>query len=352
MATGCRGQPEVLRQRPFFGLFANCHAPMVHADKELANVLWAIERGVPVVYLAGGITGLTAPVTGAGLLVVYLAGALSGLAIAQLKKPGAMVCTGGVANSLDLSTARPLYGGPEMSLYTSAMADIARYLDLPFMGTAGASEAKGLDGQAAVESTVQIVLSSLSGAAMVHDLGFLDCAELGSLESLVMSDEVIGMARRIARGIEVNDETLMLDLIDQVGPGGEFISTVETARACRREIWMSHLMDRQRWDAWEQAGAQTFGDRVRARLAHIRATHRPPPLPDATARQIEAILREAEARLTRAAGRRRTEPRSSFLQSDVTRSPASCDAGSVPTGCPRVSWPRGRLRSIRHVARH
>jgi len=296
IALAAASSAEALWQRPFFALFANCHAPLVHPDEELANVLWAIEHDIPVVYLGGGITGLTAPVTGAGLLVVYLAGVLSGLAIAQLKKPGAMICTGGVANAMNLSTARALYGGPELGLYTSAMADIARYLGLPFMSTAGASDAKCLDGQSAIETTLQVLLSGLSGAAMVHDLGFLDCADLGSLESLVMSDEIISMTRRITRGIEVSDETLMLDLIDRVGPGGEFVSTGETARRCRSEIWMSRLMDRQSWAEWEQAGAATLSDRVKARLADILATHQPPPLPDGAARRIEAILQEAEAR--------------------------------------------------------
>ena len=87
------------------------------------------------------------------------------------------------------------------------------------MGTAGASEAKELDLQAAIESTFQVVLSALSGATLVHDVGFLDCAAIGSLEMLVLTDEIIGMARRVMRGIEVNDTTLMLNLIDRVGPG-------------------------------------------------------------------------------------------------------------------------------------
>jgi trimethylamine--corrinoid protein Co-methyltransferase len=183
-----------------------------------------------------------------------------------------------------------------MSLYSAAMADISRYLGLPFMGTAGVSESKVLDLQAAIESTVQVVLSGLSGATLVHDVGFLDCADIGSLEMLVMNDEIIGMARRIMRGIEVSDDTLMLDLIDRVGPGGEFMSEKETARRCRAEIRMSALMDREPWVSWEAAGAQTMADRIRARLRHILATHKPPPLPAGAAEKIEAILEAAEAR--------------------------------------------------------
>jgi trimethylamine--corrinoid protein Co-methyltransferase len=167
---------------------------------------------------------------------------------------------------------------------------------LPFMGTAGASEAKVLDLQAAIESTMQVVLSVLSGATLVHDVGFLDCADIGSLEMLVMTDEIIAMTRRVMRGIEISDEALMLDLIDRVGPGGDFLSTKETARRCRTEIWNPTLLDRSAWVIWEGTGSRTMQDRIKARLRQILSTHEPPPLPDGAAARIDAILAAAEAR--------------------------------------------------------
>jgi trimethylamine--corrinoid protein Co-methyltransferase len=296
IALAVAGSEEALRQRPFLALFATFQSPLVQTDDDLANVLWAAEHDMPIVYIGGGTAGTTAPVTGAGTLVISLAGALSGLAVIHLKKRGAAVCIGGVPQPMDLRTCLPAYGGPEMSLYSAAMSDISRYLGVPFMGTAGASEAKALDLQAAIESTVQVVLSGLSGATLVHDVGFLDCANIGSLEMLVMNDEIIAMIRRIMRGIEVSDDTLMLDLIDQIGPGGEFMSTQETARRCRTEIWNPTLMDRKAWVNWEAAGSQTMNDRIQARLREILATHRPPPLPDGAAEKIEAILKGADVR--------------------------------------------------------
>jgi trimethylamine--corrinoid protein Co-methyltransferase len=180
-----------------------------------------------------------------------------------------------------------------MSLYSAALADVCRYLGLPFMGTAGASEAKVLDLQAAIESTVQVLMSGLSGATLVHDIGFLDCADIGSLEMLVMNDEIIAIVRRIMRGIEVSDDTLMLDLIDRVGPGGEFVSAKETARRCRTEIWAPTLMDRDAWVMWEAAGARTMSDRIQGRLRDILATHQVPALPAGAAARIAAVLEAA-----------------------------------------------------------
>jgi trimethylamine--corrinoid protein Co-methyltransferase len=296
IAVAVAGDEEALRRRPFIAFFATYQSPLVQTDEDLANAFYAAERGIPVVFVGGGAAGSTAPITGAGTLVISLAGALTSLAVTQLKVRGAAVCIGGVPEAMDLRTSRPVYGSPEMSLYSAAMSDVARTLGLPFMGTAGASEAKVLDLQAAIESTMQVLFSALSGATLVHDVGFLDCADIGSLEMLVMTDEIIAMTRRVMRGIEISNEALMLDLIDRVGPGGEFLSAKETARRCRTEIWNPTLMDRGAWVNWEAAGSQTMQDRIKARLREILFTHKPPPLPAGAAARIDATLGAAEAR--------------------------------------------------------
>ena len=299
IALAIAGDEELLRDRPFIALFATFQSPLQHTQEDLANVLWAVERGLPVVYLGGGSAGSTAPITGAGTLVITLAGMLSGLAIAQLRKPGTAFCVGSAPQPMDLRTARPAYGGPEMSLYSAAVSDVCRYLRLPYMGTAGASESKAVDQQAAIESAIQVLLSGISGSALIHDVGFLDCADIGSLEMLVMNDEIIGMTRRIMRGIEINDDTLMLDSIHQVGPGGHFLAEQETADRCRDEIWIPSLMDRNAWEEWAAAGASTMTDRIRQRVQTILSSRVPPPLPDGAQGRIAAILRSAEARLAR-----------------------------------------------------
>ncbi len=290
IAATAVGGEEALREKPIFALFAVGLGPLVMPDIIIANAFWAAERGIPVVYHGPGVCGISSPITGAGTLVVELAGCLAGLAAIQLKKPGAAVCLGSVPTPMDPRSARPLYGSPELSLYSAALSEIATYLHLPLMGTSGASESKMVDAQAAIESTVQVVFSLLSRTTLPHDAGFLDCADIGSLEMLVMNDEIIGMARRLMRGIEVNDETLMLDLIDRVGPGGEFITAQETARNFRKEIWLPRFMDRQPWNQWEQNGRPTMLENIRAHIRTILETHVPYPLPDGALEKINAIL--------------------------------------------------------------
>ncbi|MGD8244236.1 MAG: trimethylamine methyltransferase family protein [Anaerolineae bacterium] len=115
---------------------------------------------------------------------------------------------------------------------------------------------------------------------------------------LIVTDEIIAFVRRLLRGIEVSDETLMLDLIDEVGPGGHFIATKETAEQCREEIWMPRLMDRDPWETWAAGGRETMISRFKERARWILATHTPPPLPAGAERKIAAILNAAEARET------------------------------------------------------
>ena len=296
IASTVSGSEKAFEHRPNFGFFSTWQAPLTHTDEDLANCLWAVEKNIPVIYMGGGVAGLSAPITGAGLLVSNLACMLSGLAIFQLKKAGAPVCLGAIPTPMDLRTARVAYGGPEMSLYSAAISEITQFLGVPFMGTAGASESKVMDLQAAIESTLQVVLSQLSKANMVHDAGFLDCADIGSLEMLVMTDEIISQAKRIARGIVVNDATLMLDLIDEVGPGGSFIATPETAKQCRKEILTSDLMDRNVWTTWQENGAETMLDRIQSKLADILS--RPPSiqLDSEVLDRISAIIQAAEQR--------------------------------------------------------
>jgi trimethylamine--corrinoid protein Co-methyltransferase len=289
--------PADMAARPRFALFANVLPPLSHTVEDTANVFWAAEHDVPVIYLGAGSPAASAPVTGAGALVVNLAGVFSGLAMAQLKRRGAAVCLGATPEPMDLRSARSAYGAPEMSLYSAALCDVVRWLGLPFMGTSGASDAKTLDLQAAVESTAQVLLSGFSGATLVHDVGFLDSGDIGSPGMLVLTDEIIGMARRMLRGMAVTDETLALDLIDQIGPGGEFMSAPETARRCRTELWTSRLFERDVYANWQAAGEKTLADRVQARVMALANGHAAAPLPAGAAEQMGTILASLEGYL-------------------------------------------------------
>ena len=164
------------------------------------------------------------------------------------------------------------------------------------MGTAGTTESKLLDAQAGIEVTAQVLMSALSGAGLVHDMGFLDCADIGSLELLVLVNEVIGYVKRIMRGIEVNQKTIMMELIEKVGPGGFFISEPQSARLCRQEAWVPVLSDRLPYSQWKTTGGFSMENRVKLRLVDILNHHVPPKISQDVLEKIKKILENEEAR--------------------------------------------------------
>jgi trimethylamine--corrinoid protein Co-methyltransferase len=295
MAAAVAGGEEAHRRRPFFALFSTYPSPLRHTDEDLGNCIWAARHGVPVVYLGGPTVGIESPFSSASALVLHQAAALSGLAVIQLARRGAPAAIGGLPSPMDLRTARPSYGSPESVLHSAACSDLARYLGVPFMGTAGASESKLIDAQAGLEAMMQSMMAALSGASLVHDAGFLDCADIGSLPMLVLTDEIIGMVKRLMRGIEVNRDTIMLDLIEQVGPGGHFLDEPQSASLSRREVWMPTVLDRNQHAIWEQAGAKDTAHRVSEKLRKILAKHQPLALTATQSAAIEAILAETQA---------------------------------------------------------
>ena len=296
IALSVAGNETALKRKPIFAFFTTYESPLRLAHGPVSNMLWSAEHNVPVICLGGPTVGLESPFSGASALVMHLASVLAALAMVQLKKRGAPMVIGGVPSMMDLRTARPAYGSPEMSLHSAAAVDISRYLGIPFMGTAGASESKAIDAQAGAEGALQVLMSALSGASLVHDVGFLDCADIGSLSYLILTDELIGMAARIMRGVQVNSETIMLDLLEKIGPEGNFISEPRSVAMCRTEAWVPTIFDRNPYAQWEKKGSKTTDRVLEDKLKKILNNHKPVPLADPVTEEISNILAQAENR--------------------------------------------------------
>jgi trimethylamine--corrinoid protein Co-methyltransferase len=226
----------------------------------------------------------------AGILAQGLAESLSGLVIAQLKRQGSPFIMGGVHTIMDLRTGTYSYGAPELSLLSACMTDISKKLNLPMFSTAGCSDAKVLDEQAASEATLSLLTAGLSGANLIHDVGYLESGLLGSLDMLVLSDEVISMVKRILRGISANDETLALDVIADVGPTGHFVGEEHTRRHLRGEHWLPKLMDRTDRETWEKGGTKTMDRRVREKVTDILEQYEPEPLDERLLGELRTIV--------------------------------------------------------------
>jgi trimethylamine---corrinoid protein Co-methyltransferase len=298
MACEVLGGPEAFARAPLFVVYIEPSSPLTHSIEAVGKLLYAAEHGIPAIYTPCIMAGGTGPVTMAGTMVQAVAEFLVGVVLAQHQRRGAGVIMGGVNSPMDMSTSILSYGAPELALVSAAMTDVARGLGVPMFSTAGCSDAKLLDQQAAIEATFSIVVAALSGANLIHDVGYLESGLLGSFDMLVMADEVIGMAKRLLSGGRVTPVTLAVEVVERVGPGGHFLAQEHTRRHFREEVWFPGLIDRQMRRAWESGGRQTMGDRVRARVRHLLESHTPQPLAEGVEARLREIVAQAEARHT------------------------------------------------------
>ena len=288
MAALVRGGWDELARRPYYLHYAEPFSPLTHSVDGTAKLLYCVERGIPVIYTPMTMSGSSAPVTAAGNLVSLMAESLGGFVMAQLKRPGAPVVFGGVPTIMDMSNMISSYGAPEMHLWSAAMTEMAQYLHLPVMSTAGCTDSVTFDQQAAAESALSCLMAALSGANLVHDVGFMEAAASASLELIVATDEFIGMIRTIMGGIEISPETLALDVIDQVGPSNDYMGEDHTAQHFRKH-WQPSLMTRHSYDQWVAEGKLTMGDKANARVCQIIREHKPEPMPTELVAELDKM---------------------------------------------------------------
>jgi trimethylamine--corrinoid protein Co-methyltransferase len=290
MGVAVKGSAAACAREPFMIFYAEPSSPLKHTAEALQKLIYCARQRIPLVYTPCPIGGGTAPATLAGVLVQSLAEALGGVTLAQLIQPGAPVVIGGVVSILDMRTTILAYGAPELGLMSAAATEVAQYLGLPMFSTAGCTDSKCQDAQAAIEAAMSILPAALSGANFIHDVGFIESAMTGSLEQLVMSDEIIGMARFIARGIRVDAGALAVNAIAQAAETGNFLDLEHTAENFREQFWFPTLMDRFRHGEWAEQGRRSMGDRVGARVRELLAGRRAPPLAQPVARAMDDII--------------------------------------------------------------
>jgi len=293
MAEAVAGGPEALKQNPLAACYINVTTGLRHNQEALQKLLYLAGKGLPCAYVPSTQGGVTAPVTLAGATAVAQAGALVGLVLSQLKREGApLIMPGWGGNMLDMRTTVQPYADPDKR---GMALDFMHYLGLPMFALAGCSDSKIVDQQAGIEAALTLMTDALGGGNIVHDLGYLESGLSGSLPQLVICNEILGWLEHFVRGVEINDETLALDLIDEVGPDGQFLDSDHTLKHFR-ERWYPQLFERDNYDGWLAKGSKTLAERAAERVSTILAQHKPEPLPEDAARAVHAIVERAEAR--------------------------------------------------------
>ena len=276
MASMIAGGIEKLRERPSISFITLIISPLKIDDRYGEMTCYAAEQNLPVVVPTEPLCGSTSPVTLAGNIVLHCAESLAGVVMTQLVNKGCPVMFGSVGSINDMRTLAHLSGAIERGMINSAVSQMAQFYQLPYYSTGGMTDSKVVDCQAGYESGMMNLLVAMSGANYIHDAaGLMEFDLTVSYEKLVIDDDIIGMCFRVLRGIEVNDETLGLDLIEEVGPGGDFLAQEHTVAHMRSEFFEPKITDREHREKWTENGCQDSWQRAHKRVAEILAEHKP-----------------------------------------------------------------------------
>jgi trimethylamine--corrinoid protein Co-methyltransferase len=194
---------------------------------------------------------------------------------------------------MDMHSGTSLWGSIEWGIASSAAIQLARHCGIPndFMGVG--TDSKLLDQQSGIERAMLAVLAFLTGPSLISGGGYIDTISTGSLEQLVIDDEIFSMARRITKGIQVDDEHMALDLIAKVGAGNNFMGEEHTRKYFRQDHFLPTLADRHSYGTWEELGATDMPRRAHDKAEQILSAHKVPTLPEAVCKELDSIINAA-----------------------------------------------------------
>lgn len=283
------GGAKNLRERPFVSFITLIISPFKIDGQYGDMTCFLAEKGLPVVVPTEPICGTTSPITIAGNVLTHVAETLGGIALVQCVRKGAPGICGSVGSITNLRTMDHVGGAIERAMINAAVSQIAQYFELPLYSTGGTTDAKVVGTQSAYESAMAGLLVSMSGANYIHDIaGLMESDLTVSYNKLVVDNEILGMCRRVLRGIEVTDDTLAADLIIEKGPGQNFMESEHTIKYMRDEFFEPAISNREKREAGYQGGDALHQAREFAQSL-IREKAEPLLVPEVRRRVLEAF---------------------------------------------------------------
>ncbi len=294
MASLVAGGERDLAEKPFILNYSEAISPLRFPENVIEKLIFCAEKKIPLCFPSGSNAGGGAPVTLAGAMAMGIAENLVGLVIHQIAGKGSPFLFGPNVSVLDMKSTVISYGCPEWSLTQAALADMRDELyGLPVWAYAGASDSKTMDAQAGAEAMFSIITAMLSRANLIHDVGFLEYGTTSSLEMITMANELVAMSRFFTEGIPVNENTLALELIEKVakgGPGSIFLTEDHTFNNFMKAQFLPSMLDRSRYDTWEQSGSSNLYARCNAEAKRILKDHQAGKKPDHILDGIQKIM--------------------------------------------------------------
>ena len=290
------GSDAALRERPLFTVVACWMISPLTLHPETTSVITeAVRTMIPVEFSSCPMAMSTSPCTLAGTLTQFLAEILSGKVLAYGVNPDAPVIIGGAPAISNPSTLGFCAGSPEFGLLNAASAQIGRVFGFPTVVSAGYTEDKLQGAQAGYETALSWLTAALTGTDILHGLDLFDSGLAVSAESTVIGNEMAGMVKRIVEGIRVDEETIGLDVIRRVGPGGEYVTDDHTLRHFRSELFFPVVGDRRNRAAWLNTGGMDTAERAWNTACKIWSEHEPGHLDHDVVKRIRTEFPELVA---------------------------------------------------------
>ena len=286
------GGAEAFRQRPFATCYINVTSGLVANAEALQKCMYLAEKGLPMLYIPLNAGGVNSPVTIAGCTASMNAGTLLGIVLAQLVREGTPVgVPGWNGGPYNLQT---MVGNYVLADEQGVPTSMGKYYDLPVFGLGGSTDSKVLDQQCGAEATLSLVTALLHGANIVHDIGFMDAGLQGSMQLIAIANDQLGFLRAATAGVVVDDETLALDVIEELGPTGNYLTHDHTLKHFK-EAYYSKLADKRPYSQWVDRGATTMEHRAAEQVEEMLASHEPEPLPAEVQRDVKKIVEREQA---------------------------------------------------------
>jgi trimethylamine--corrinoid protein Co-methyltransferase len=286
------GGTKAFQQRPFATCYINVTSGLIANAEALQKCMYLAKKGLPLLYIPLNAGGVNSPTTTAGCMASMNAGTLLGIVLAQLVREGTPVAVPGWnGGPYNLKT---MVGNYVLADEQGVPTSMGKYYDLPVFGLGGSTDSKVLDQQCGAEVALSLFTALLHGANIVHDVGFMDSGLQGSLQLIAMSDDLIGWIRAATAGVLVNEETLAMDVIDELGPTGDYLSHEHTLTHFK-EPYYSRLADKGTYSQWVDRGATTMEERAAQQVDEILSSHKPEPLPADVQRDIKKIVERQQA---------------------------------------------------------
>ena len=256
----------------------NASSPLRYDAPMLQGIIEFSARNQVIVITPFTLAGAMAPVTLAGALAQHNAEALAGIAMTQAVRSGAPVLYGGFTSNVDMQSGAPAFGTPEYMQTAMITGQLARRYGVPYRSS-GVNAANALDAQAAYESVFSLWGAIMGGAHMVlHAHGWMEGGLRASFEKMVLDADLCAMVAKFLEPVDFSPDSLALEAVRDVGPGGHFFGTPHTLERFRTAFYKPLISDWRNYETWVEAGMPEARSRMVQLVGEFLGSYQQPHL--------------------------------------------------------------------------